>query len=58
MILGEIEERQQAGKSTPFCLRFPAFRELIHEVQDVINRQIPKFVLAELRAESVQNKRM
>ena len=58
IVANEIEKGRELGKSTPFSLGFPAFGELVHEIQNVINRQISEFIITEFETESIHNERM
>ena len=58
VIFGKIEKCQQAGESTPFCLRLASFGELVHKIENVINGQISEFIITELVTESIHDERV
>ena len=56
IVANEIEKGRELGKSAPLGLRFSALGELVHEVQNIINRQLSEVVFTKLGTESVYNK--
>jgi len=40
IVANKIEKGRELGKSAPLGLKFSAFGELVHDVQNIINRQL------------------